>query len=78
MLNSLYVKEESDKIYTKVVAVLLIDNRPTYVDVYGEQYEVGNAVVIDIDHITDLYLGLDWCRDGLTFRTYEREYPRGS
>ena len=77
MLNSLYVKDYNDNVYTKVVAVLLINNVPTYIDVYGEQYEVGLALIIDIDHIVDGFLGIEWHKSGLTFKTYERKYPRG-
>ncbi|HBT0444754.1 TPA: hypothetical protein MA058_003408 [Klebsiella pneumoniae] len=76
MLNSLYVKDYNDKVYTKVVAVLLVNSIPTYIDAYGEGYEVGVAHVIDIDHIVDPYLGIEWHDNGLTFKTYERKYPR--
>lgn len=75
MINTLYVKDTHDKVYTKVVAVLLIDGVPTYIDAYGERYEVGVACVLDIEHLDDPYLGIEWCGDSLSFRAYERESP---
>lgn len=77
MINTLYVKDNHDKVYTKVVVVLLIEGIPTYIDAYGEKYEVGVACVLDIGHIDDSFLGIEWHKSGLTFKTYEREYLRG-
>lgn len=77
MLSNLYVKDEQDLVWTKVVAVLLIDSVPTYVDAHGEKYVVGEAEVIDIERHTDQYLGINWHKFGVTFETYEREWPRG-
>lgn len=78
MLNSLYVKDDHDKVYTKIVGIFLINNSiPTYVDAHGKKHTVGLDHVIDINHIVDPYLGIKWYKDGLTFRTYTTKYLRG-